>query len=130
MLEHITLRVSNLEKSKQFFTNALSPLGYRLLKEKENSAGYGTEDVDGMRDFWIHEDGARQTSHSFSCLAFKASSKEEVEKFYSEALKNGGTDNGAPDYRPKYHRGYYAAFVFDPDGHNIEAVFVDPNSSI
>lgn len=130
MLEHISIRVADIEKSKRFFSAALASLGYRLLKEKEDSAGYGVEDVDGKRDFWIHSGGAGQSAHSFSCLAFKASSKEEVGAFYAEALKAGGSDNGSPGYRPKYYKGYYAAFVLDPDGHNIEVVFVDPHSEI
>jgi len=124
MLNHITLRVSNLEKSKQFFLAALAPLGYKLFVEKEKSAGFGQADIEGNRDFWIHEGKVDETK-SFSCLAFTALSKEAVENFYKAALEAGGTDNGAPGYRPQYHLGYYAAFVHDLDGYNIEAVFDD-----
>ena len=119
------MSVSDLEKSKRFFTQALKPLGYKLLFEKEESAGYGIEDVEGKRDFWIHEGLASQEPHSFSCLAFTATSKHMVEEFYRVAIDAGGRDNGAPGYRAKYHPGYYAAFVLDPDGHNIEAVWDD-----
>lgn len=127
MLNHIALRVSNLEKSKKFYIAALAPLGYKLLKEKTNSAGFGTEDVDGMRDFWIHEGGMAESGHSFSCLAFNALSEEAVNGFYGAGLAAGGTDNGAPGFREKYHPNYYAAYVYDPDGYNIEAVFDKPS---
>ena len=125
MINHITLRVSNLEKSKFFFTRALKPLGYRLFKEDQNLAGFGTDDVEGKRDFWIIN-GGKKKEHSFSCLAFTASEKKMVNNFYIAAMKAGGKDNGKPGYRIKYHMGYYAAYVLDPDGHNIEAVFDDP----
>jgi len=127
MLNHITLRVSNLVQSKAFYKAALAPLGYRLLKESADSAGFGTEDKDGMRDFWIHSGGMAKDGYSFSCLAFDAASKEAVESFYSEGLASGGTDNGAPGFRDNYHPNYYAAFVRDPDGYNIEAVFDKPS---
>lgn len=126
MLNHITLRVSNLERSKKFYTAALAPLGYKLLKEKMDSAGFGIEDKDGMRVFWIHSGGMAKEGYSFSCLAFTATSKEDVEEFHREAIMAGGTDNGAPGFREKYHPNYYAAFVHDPDGYNIEAVFDKP----
>ncbi|MDP2631019.1 MAG: VOC family protein [Candidatus Uhrbacteria bacterium] len=124
MLNHITLRVSDLEKSKRFFLATLAPLGYKLFVEKEKSAGFGQSDIEGNRDFWIHE-GKVGEIKSFSCLAFTASNKDAVGNFYKAALGAGGIDNGAPGYRPQYHPGYYAAFVLDLDGYNIEVVFDD-----
>ncbi len=124
MLNHITLHVSNLEKSKTFFRAALAPLGYKLLIEKEHSAGFGQEDVAGKRDFWIRQREIGD-SKSFSCLAFTASSKNEVDMFYTAALGAGGTSNGAPGYRVTYHPGYYAAYILDHNGYNIEAVWDD-----
>ncbi|MCR4277693.1 MAG: VOC family protein [Candidatus Berkelbacteria bacterium] len=124
MLNHITLRVNDLEKSKKFFLAALGPLGYKLFVEKEKSAGFGQADIEGNRDFWIKEGEVGETK-SFYCLAFTAPNKEGVENFYRAALEAGGVDNGAPGYRPQYHAGYYAAFVLGPDGYNIEAVFDD-----
>lgn len=124
MLNHITLRVSNLEKSKQFFLAVLAPLGYKLFVEKPTSAGFGQADREGNRDFWIKQFELGDIK-SFSCLAFTATSKEMVEEFYKAALATGAKDNGAPGYRPQYHPGYYAAFVTDPDGYNIEAVWDD-----
>ena len=126
MINHITLRVSEFEKSKDFYSRTLKPLGYKLLKQENQTAGYSIEDRLGKRDFWIKAGNANQKTHSFSCLAFTAASKKMVDNFYRAARKAGGKDNGAPGYRPQYSPGYYAAFVLDPDGHNIEAVFDDP----
>lgn len=133
MLNHITLRVSNFEKSREFFATALAPLGYKLLVEKQTSAGFGQQDA-GNLDFWIKAGDAasmsktkEQNARSFFCLAFTASSKQQVQEFYNAALAAGARDNGVPGYRTKYHPGYYAAFVLDPvDGYNIETVFDDP----
>lgn len=124
MLNHITLRVSDLEKSKNFFLAALAPLGYKLFVEKEKSAGFGQTDVEGNRDFWIKQ-GEASEHKSFSCPAFTARTKEVVEDFHKAAVEAGGRDNGAPGYRPQYNPGYYAAFVLDPDGYNIEVVWDD-----
>jgi len=124
MLNHITLRVSDLEKSKAFFLAALTPLGYKIFVNTEMSAGFGTTNIEGNRDFWIKQ-SVIGNIQSFSCLAFTATSKDEVDEFYNAALKAGGIDNGAPGYRPEYHPGYYAAFVLDPDGYNIEVVWDD-----
>ena len=124
MLNHITLKVSNLENSRKWYEEALKPLGYKLLHNKETSAGFGQQDTEGTRDFWIKEGEVSETK-SFSCLAFTATGKETVKKFYETALKAADIDNGAPDYRPEYHPGYYAAFVLDPDGYNIEVVWDD-----
>lgn len=125
MINHITLLVSNLEKSKAFYSRALKPLGYKLLKETPTAAGFGVEDTEGKRDFWIKVGGSKKQAHSFSCLAFTASSKQMVDDFHKATLEAGGKDNGAPGYRKHYHPGYYAAYVLDTDGHNIEAVFDD-----
>ena len=125
MLDHITLRVTNIKKSKDFFLKALRPLGYKIVEEATNEFGFGQSGVHGERDFWIKESKLKIDVHSFSCLAFKASNKKIVDQFHEAALKAGGKDNGPPGYRKKYHPGYYAAFVLDPDGHNVEAVFDD-----
>ena len=132
MINHLTLRVSDFERSKEFYSKALKPLGYQYLKKtKDNfhytTAGYGIVDEEGHRDFWIKKEENYILAHSFSCLAFTATNKEMVDSFFEAAIKAGGKDNGKPGYRPEYHPGYYAAFVLDPDGNNIEAVFDDPN---
>lgn len=124
MLNHINLVVTDLEKSKKFFQAALTPLGYKLLAEHPKSAGFGQADIEGSRDFWIKE-GSVGDNKSFSCLAFTAPNKETVDNFHKQAIKAGAKDNGPPGYRPKYHAGYYATYVIDPNGYNIEAVFDD-----
>ena len=115
MIAHTTLHVSNYENSKAFYVLALRPLGYTNNMEEGEAAGFN----DGKNtDFWIvHEDAVVPTH-----VAFEAKSKQEVEAFYDAALTAGATDNGPPGYRD-YWPGYYAAFVYDPDGHNIEAVW-------
>lgn len=127
MIDHVTLIVSDLERSTAFFEKALAPLGYELLRETEDGrVGFGVEDVEGKRDFWIVEE-VHDHGSSISCLAFQAADKASVEAFYDAALEAGGIENHAPQYWEEYHPGYYAAFVLDPDGHNIEAVFDEPN---
>lgn len=129
MINHITLRVGDLQENKKFFSATLGQLGYKLLREKEKTIGYGVEDVNGKRDFWIGTKGEGPLGRSFCCLAFTAHSKQMVDAFYKAALEVGGKDNGAPGYRKRYSPGYYAAYVLSPDGYNIEAVFDDPSVS-
>ena len=117
MIAHTTLPVSDYKKSKTFYMRALAPLGYKNNMEDGESAGFN----DGKNtDFWIMRMDTVIPTH----LAFEANSQQEVEAFYKEALSAGGTDNGGPGYRD-YWPGYYVAFVYDHDGHNIEAVWYD-----
>ena len=120
MLDHVGIRVSDFEQSKRFFTEALSPLGYELIMEPSvSTAGFGRR---GKPDFWIGQGDRGQPVH----IAFAASDRASVDAFHEEALAAGGRNNGGPGLRPKYHPSYYAAFVFDPDGNNIEAVCHEP----
>lgn len=82
MINHITLLVGDLEKSKNFYSQALKPLGYKLLKEIPEAVGFGVDDREGWRDLWIASGRGKQESYSFSCLAFTASSKEMVDSFF------------------------------------------------
>jgi catechol 2,3-dioxygenase-like lactoylglutathione lyase family enzyme len=125
MIDHIVIHVSDVEKSKKFYTEALKPLGYTFLSEHPewNLIGLGMSEE--RKQLWIVGDGAEKATH----VGFLADGKETVRHFYDAGLANGGTDNGAPGYRKGYSPGYYAAFVTDPDGHNIEALFRDPNGT-
>jgi catechol 2,3-dioxygenase-like lactoylglutathione lyase family enzyme len=118
MIAHTGLAVSDYRRSKEFYKQALAPLGYTNNMEYGEAAGFN----DGKNtDFWINESANVSKTH----LAFEAQSQEQVKEFYTAALDAGGKDNGGPGYRPDYWPGYYAAFVYDPDGHNIEAVWYD-----
>ncbi|HZP76879.1 MAG TPA: VOC family protein [Pseudolabrys sp.] len=123
MLDHIGFSVSDYARAKRFYTQALAPLGYALIMEVEQetqkgfpAAGFGAK---GKPDFWIGgEGGLNKAVH----VAFVANDRATVDAFYQAALAAGARDNGAPGLRPHYHADYYAAFVLDPDGHNVEAV--------
>lgn len=123
MIDHTGLQISDPSKSRHFYDLALAPLGYKMImeipKEYTNGVavlGYG---VPPKPDFWISE-GTPNTPKIH--IAFRADNRRQVDEFYKAALAAGGKDNGAPGPRPHYHQDYYGAFVFDPDGHNIEAV--------
>jgi catechol 2,3-dioxygenase-like lactoylglutathione lyase family enzyme len=122
MIDHTGINVSNFARSKEFYTNALTPLGYQLLNEFDaavagtSAAGFG---IDGKPDFWI---GQGEVNTPRIHVAFCAETREIVRAFYQAALEAGGRDNGAPGLRTHYHPDYYGAFILDPDGHNIEAV--------
>lgn len=121
MIDHTGINVTNLAASKAFYLKALAPLGYVIRLELENAIGFGEEHgTDPGGDFWISS-GTPFTPRSH--IAFHARSEAEVVAFHAAALQAGAKDNGAPGLRPHYHERYYAAFVHDPDGYNIEAVF-------
>ena len=120
MLDHIGIRVKDFAKSRRFFLEALAPLGYGVVMEFENATGFG---IGGKPDFWIAADPAPTTPLH---IAFASPDRKTVAAFYSAALAAGGRDNGAPGIREHYHPNYYGAFVFDPDGNNVEAVCHNP----
>ena len=122
MIDHLGIPVSDYARAKAFYSKALAPLGYELVVEvRQNehdapAAGFG---IHNKPDFWIGgEGGLNRAVH----IAVTAKDRPTVDAFYKAALAAGGRDNGAPGLRPQYHSAYYAAFVLDPDGHNIEAV--------
>jgi catechol 2,3-dioxygenase-like lactoylglutathione lyase family enzyme len=117
--DHIGFTVSDFPKSKAFYLAVLTPLGMGVVEEGEGWALLGT---DGRPEFWLGAGDAPGTIH----FAFVAKTREQVRAFYAAALAAGGRDNGAPGIRGHYHPNYYGAFVFDPDGHNIEAVCHQP----
>ncbi|MBV2141956.1 VOC family protein [Falsochrobactrum sp. TDYN1] len=118
MLDHIGFNISTMTRSRAFYDAALAPLGIAQIMEFRGWVGYGRN---GKPEFWI---GKQKDARLEGVLhvAFSAGTRSEVNRFHEAALAAGGRDNGAPGLRPQYHPDYYAAFVIDPDGHNIEAV--------
>jgi catechol 2,3-dioxygenase-like lactoylglutathione lyase family enzyme len=126
ILDHITLTVSDYAVSKAFYEKALAPLGIKVLMEFGQACGFGRNK---KPDFWLGAGPAsfQRAEHlkiiTPTHVAFTAASRAEVEAFHAAALAAGGKDFGAPGVRAHYHPNYYGAFVLDPDGHDIEAVF-------
>jgi catechol 2,3-dioxygenase-like lactoylglutathione lyase family enzyme len=118
MFDHIGLRTPDLTASVAFYRAALAPLGHQLVYEDETVVGFGP--TEGSR-LWLHAapTGASSATH----LALAAQTRDAVDRFHAAALAAGGRDNGAPGPRPDYGPTYYAAFVLDPDGNNLEAMF-------
>ena len=117
MFDHIGLRVKDLDASVRFYTAALAPLGYEATSQDESVAAFGAR---GQSSLWLYADA--RLAHSLVHLAFTANTRAAVDAFYREGLKARGRDNGAPGVRSDYSPTYYAAFLFDPDGNNVEAV--------
>lgn len=122
MIDHTSVAVADYDKSKEFYAKALAPLGYSLGMDlpQYKVAGFVCE---GRADFWVGEKSPAGAGHT----AFLAKDKAAVQAFYDAGLAAGGSDNGPPGYRKDYSPGYWGAFVRDPDGNNIEAVWHDPN---
>lgn len=115
--DHIGFNVANFLRSRDFYISALAPLDITVVGEGEDWVAFGE---DGRVLLWIGQ-GESQTPSRMH-VAFRARDRAAVHAFHAAAIEAGGTDNGAPGLRPNYGPGYYAAFVLDPDGHNIEAV--------
>lgn len=122
MIDHSGISVSDFERSKSFYEQALAPLGASLLHSVPLEHTGGVRVIGFGIDtpcFWLDEGEAQKPPLHF---AFKAESREIVDAFYAAAICAGGQDNGKPGVRTHYHENYYGAFVLDPDGNNIEAV--------
>ncbi len=126
MIDHITFGVSDFDRSVRFYDRAFAPLGVRRLFDDDSGPAKTTGYGDTRPWFWIAQHNP--TSGKLH-VAIRAASRDAVDLFHREGLLAGGVDNGGPGLRPHYHPGYYGAFVLDPDGHNIEAVFHDPAAS-
>jgi catechol 2,3-dioxygenase-like lactoylglutathione lyase family enzyme len=118
LIDHLTVPVRDFEVSKRFYLRALEPFGARMV-ELEGAAGFGSE---GNEDFWVAPGEPAAPVH----LAFAARDRATVDAFHAVATAVGGRNNGPPGLRPQYHEHYYAAYVIDPDGNNIEAVCHSP----
>jgi len=117
MYDHIGLKVSDLAASVAFYRAALAPLGYVLCSRDESGAGFGPE---GAPALWLYRiPGATGPG---AHVAFRAANRAAVDRFHAAGLKAGGRDHGRPGVRADYSPSYYAAFLLDPDGNNVEAV--------
>lgn len=120
MLDHVGINVRSLSTAKTFYAQALAPLGYGVGLEVGEHVGFRS--ADGELDFWLSERGEPSPTH----VGFRAADRAAVDAFHESALAAGGTDNGAPGVREEFHESYYAAYVLDPEGNNIEAVCQQP----
>lgn len=116
MIDHIGLRTKQFDVMAKFYEAALAPLGYTKLMGYDGGAGFGS---DGKPALWV---GASTDASSSTHLAVTSPTRQGVDAFYRAAMAAGGKDNGGPGLRPDYTPTYYAAFVIDPDGNNLEAV--------
>jgi catechol 2,3-dioxygenase-like lactoylglutathione lyase family enzyme len=125
VIHHIDLAVADLEKSCEFYSRALAPLNLGLVERHKHPDGHEVVGFGVLPDpvFWIRN-GRRPITQLH--VAFLATSRASVDCFYQAALESGGVGNGEPGLRPRYTENYYAAFVLDPDGNNIEAVCRQP----
>jgi catechol 2,3-dioxygenase-like lactoylglutathione lyase family enzyme len=120
MFDHVGFSVGDFSASRRFYAEALAPLGVGVLREGADWAVIGKEGQDYL---WF---GAYGPPSGPVHIAFAAENRAQVRAFYEAALRAGGRDNGPPGIRAHYHPNYYGAFVFDPNGHNVEAVCHKP----
>lgn len=117
MFDHVGIKVRSLGEGAAFYTAALAPLGHTVGYSDDSTVGIGPPDAPAL---WLYP--TAQAAGPGTHIAFRARSREEVERFYQAALQAGARDNGPPGPRPRYSATYYAAFVIDPYGNNIEAM--------
>jgi catechol 2,3-dioxygenase-like lactoylglutathione lyase family enzyme len=123
MIDHVGVRVQDFSRLVAFYREALAPIGYSVLMEFPDAAGLGTK---GKPDLWIMK--TDKTPHP-THVAISAAERAHIDAFHAAGLSAGGTDNGPAGLRPDYHPHYYAAFILDPEGNNIEVVcHDDPNA--
>jgi catechol 2,3-dioxygenase-like lactoylglutathione lyase family enzyme len=124
MIDHLSLGVRDLARSRVFYDAVLIPLGYRRCYDRADISGYGPPGPDPLAEqalpFWIGEEPQGPALNGHVC--FRAPDRAAVDAFHRAAMTVGAGDNGAPGLRPQYHSSYYAAFVIDPNGHRLEAV--------
>jgi catechol 2,3-dioxygenase-like lactoylglutathione lyase family enzyme len=126
VIDHMSIGVSDLRASRRFYLAALAPLGFveqGSWSEGAQEVAFGPDDLD---DFAI---STKYPPSAGGHVAFSADTREQVDAFYDAAIAAGATDNGGPGVRPEYSAGYYGAFVLDPDGYNVEAVYHAPRRS-
>jgi predicted lactoylglutathione lyase len=119
VIDHFNLPVTDLIRSQSFYERVLRPLGYRFIMRDGDAMGFGV-------DSWGFGILATESPFPNMHLAFEAKCRSDVDEFFKAAEQAGGHPNGPPGLRPGYDPDYYAAFVLDPDGHNVEAVCRKP----
>lgn len=124
VVDHVLLVVSNLDASRRFYTAALEPLGFGVVSQQEDGVNYG---VTGSDDFAVFQGALGEPTTTAAHVAFVAEGPQVVDAFFAAAMAAGGREHSSPRIRREYHSGYYAAYVYDPDGNNIEAVFHGPH---
>ncbi|MEA2282844.1 MAG: hypothetical protein QOK21_3451 [Solirubrobacteraceae bacterium] len=117
-IDHVTVRVSDLERSRAFYERALEPFGVHVQQIDGTDGPELAIGPEGSEDLVLAAGKPSGPLH----IAFLAMDPETVDAFHAAALEAGGGDNGKPGPRPQYHERYYAAYVVDPDGNNVEAV--------
>jgi catechol 2,3-dioxygenase-like lactoylglutathione lyase family enzyme len=124
MFDHVSINVSDYQKSKDFYEKALKPFGYKVIAGEDGVyCGFGVE----RPRFWLGKTDDKHVTTHGAHIAFRAEDRATVEAFYKAAVEAGGKENGAPGLRPEYSEDYYGAFVIDPDGNNVEAVTFSSN---
>jgi len=116
MFDHVVFGVSDYAASKEFYLKALKVLGAEVVAENHLGVEISS---DGKTSLCLAK---TEEKPAHLHLAFRAKTRKQVDAFYRDALDAGGKDNGPPGLRPEYSKTYYAAFVIDPDGHNVEMV--------
>lgn len=126
MFHHVSIGVSDLERSAAFYDAVLGALGHERFMEKPGTTSW--RPAGGGPAFWINQrDDLTVVADDGRHVAFAARSAMQVDAFYETAIVSGAVGDGAPGLRPQYRDTYYGAFVLDPDGHKIEAVYLPPN---
>lgn len=123
MYDHIGFKVQDLAASLRFYESALAPLKRVLCFRDEACAGFGPPDAPAL---WLYRSAGPAGAGVH--IALRADRRDEVDRFHAAGLKAGGRDHGAPGLRADYGAHYYAAFLLDPDGNNVEAVCLRPEA--
>jgi catechol 2,3-dioxygenase-like lactoylglutathione lyase family enzyme len=124
MYDHIGIHVDSLDTSLRFYRAAMAPLGSDVCTKDVASAGLGPKDAPAL---WLYA-GSKNAQARSVHIALRAPTRKAVDRFHQEGLKAGGRDNGTPGVRTDYGPNYYAAFLIDPDGNNVEATCLRPCS--